>query len=96
MLDTLDTAEEAIASVYGCHFKVVGETPGKPFPRFQGWGWASRSTIIKSILPTMTRLFLMREEDYLSYTRRSLSDERISKLCSATPGRNVIDVLRQG
>lgn len=82
--------EENIFSVYGHHFRVDGE--GKTFSRFQGWGWATTSNKIKTLLPDLKKLFLMDEESYLSYVQSEI-DEDVRKALDVTPGRNVLQTL---
>ncbi len=55
---TLDevASDEHIYSVYGHHF---GTEPAddQDFTRFQGWGWAARSSRIRALLPQLRNLF---------------------------------------
>lgn len=86
--------DPTIYSVYGHHFRVPGETPGEPFPRFQGWGWATTAEKLRPVLEELRRKFLMPEPEYLAWTEASLTPEVVARL-DVTPGRNVVPLLRK-
>lgn len=95
IFDTLSSSTQDTATVYGHHFKVPSEEPGKPFPRFQGWGWAAKSHSIREVLPSMTRMFLLNEEDYRNTCLSLMAQDGLSDRINVTPGRNVSDVLQR-
>ncbi|MCB1531258.1 MAG: hypothetical protein KDJ35_00155 [Alphaproteobacteria bacterium] len=80
-----------IFSVYGHHFKVPDE--GKTFSRFQGWGWATTSAKMKTLLPEMDRLFMLPEQKYLDHIEKSLTSD-VRAALDKTPGRDVLKTMQ--
>ncbi len=84
--------DPTVYSVYGHHFETPNE--GKTFSRFQGWGWATTRQKLIPVLSQLKAMFIMSEDEYLKWTASALTPEIISKL-DVTPGRDVVNVLRQ-
>jgi FkbM family methyltransferase len=84
--------DPTVYSVYGHHFETPNE--GKTFSRFQGWGWATTRQKLIPVLSQLKAMFIMSEDEYLKWTDSALTPEIISKL-AVTPGRDVVNVLRQ-
>lgn len=84
--------DQSVYSVYGHHFETPNE--GRMFSRFQGWGWATTRKKLIPILSQLKAMFMMSEEDYLTWVASALSPETTAKL-NVTPGRDVIKVLNR-
>jgi FkbM family methyltransferase len=84
--------DQSVYSVYGHHFETPNE--GRMFSRFQGWGWATTRKKLIPILSQLKAMFMMSEEDYLTWVASALSPEITAKL-DVTPGRDVIKVLNK-
>ena len=83
-----------IYSVYGHHFGCEDQH-SSDFSRFQGWGWAAHSARIRSLLPELSWLFGLNEQDYCAEIASRLTDAIRARL-DVTPGRNVLKVLERG
>ena len=84
--------DQSVYSVYGHHFETPDE--GTVFPRFQGWGWATTRKKLIPVLSQLKAMFLMSENDYLTWVASALTPELIAKL-DVTPGRDVVKVLNR-
>ncbi len=87
-----------VFSIYGHHFKMPLEKKaveaGKPFGRFQGWGWATTSEKLRPILAELKYWYDREEEEFLRFTHQSLTPE-ILKFIDVTPGRQPSLTLRK-
>lgn len=81
-----------ICSIYGHHFLVPGEENG--LARFQGWGWATTAAKLRPVWDELMKLYLMPEEEYLSFVERELTPE-IARRIDVTPGRQPTDTIRK-
>lgn len=81
-----------IFSVYGHYFLVPEEK--ETIPRFQGWGWGTTSKKLKFIYSELLRLYMLSEEEYLSYMKLNLTDD-IVKIIDVTPGRQPTNTLKK-
>lgn len=88
-LDAVSSQPE-IFSVYGHHFLVPAE--GETITRFQGWGWATTTEKLLSLLPELKKCFAMSEPDYLRWVKACLTPN-MKALLDVTPGRNCIEVM---
>ena len=63
--ETLDsiTDRPEVYSAYGHHFLTPSE--GETITRFQGWGWATTTEKLLTILPDLKKYFCMSEPEYL-------------------------------
>ena len=77
-------------SIYGHPFLVPGE--GKTFGRFQGWGWATTSQKLEPILKELFSLYLLTEEEYLSWVKQNLTPA-LRRRIDITPGRSPLDTI---
>lgn len=84
--------QPGIFSVYGHHFLVEGED--RPFPRFQGWGWAAWSDRLRPVLDEARSLQAMPEPEFLEWVRCHLTPAVRSRL-SVTPGRDCSAVIER-
>jgi hypothetical protein len=86
--------DTSIFSVYGHPFLVERERAGEPFPRFQGWGWATTREKLAPIHEKLLECYLMPERDYLAYVGRTLTPE-LKRNIDATPGRQPSDTIEK-
>jgi hypothetical protein len=78
--------DESIFSVYGSHFLVPGEVPGRPFPRFQGWGWATTSKKLSKHIDELVHLYAIPEFQYIETVKEMLTKDVVARL-DCTPPR---------
>ncbi|NEV65005.1 glycosyltransferase [Thiorhodococcus minor] len=76
--------DDRVFSVYGHHFRVLGE--GELFPRFQGWGWGTTSRKLTPYLHRLVDLYSLLEEDYLKVVKRIATPEVLERI-EITPPR---------
>lgn len=81
-----------IFSVYGHHFLLPDE--GETCSRFQGWGWATTGSKLKSHVRKLIYLYSLREQEYLQFVNHSLTPQVLLKL-DVTPPRQPTDTLRR-
>lgn len=84
-LDTYES-DQNVLTVYGSHFLCEGEFP--LCPRFQGWGWATWSEKIVSFVHKMMRLYLLPENEYLSFINSTFTDSMKIKIDDLTHPRS--------
>jgi hypothetical protein len=81
-----------IFSVYGHHFLVEGEE--RPFPRFQGWGFAAWNHQLRPVLEEARRLYAMPEPEFLAWVREHMTPAVRERL-ALTPGRDPAAVIQR-
>jgi hypothetical protein len=85
-------SEPDIFSVYGHPFYVPGEDETK-FGRFQGWGWATTSKKLRTILKPLIQVYSLTEENYLKFINKALTPEILDRI-EVTPGRQPSSTLK--
>ncbi len=85
--------DPTVYSVYGHHFGTES-AQDRDFTRFQGWGWAAHSHMVRALLPELRKLFMMNEDAYCHHVSASMTQDIVSRL-GVTPGRDVLKVLKR-
>lgn len=76
--------DDNVFSVYGHPF-LIAEQSGF-CSRFQGWGWGTTAKKLKPYVDKLIDCYSMYEEDYLAFTKKSLTPEILKKI-DVTPPR---------
>lgn len=90
-LDEINKRED-IFSVYGHHFLTPNEAD--PFPRFQGWGWATTAQKLRPVWDELKKCYLMSEADYLRFVKEKLTPDIRARI-DVTPDRQPTDTLER-